>query len=166
MNKTVVKGLVGNTKTEASMKLVPLHPYQIEDLNAWRAVAPYPDDDDWVFACHRANGRKPYWPDMILARRIRPLAKNLGINKRTGWHTFRRTFSSMRIENKEDVKVAQELMRHANPNTTLRLYAQARPDHLRSAQRRVVEMVRQTPLPGSQEEQKALLCVNVHEEER
>ena len=94
VNKSVVKGHVGETKTEASKKLVPLHAYQLEDLRAWREVAPYPDDGNWVFASHRTSGRKPYWPDAILDKQIRPLARKLGINKRVGWHTFRRTFSS------------------------------------------------------------------------
>jgi hypothetical protein len=34
--------------------------------------------------------------------------------------------------NGEDVKVTQELMRHANPNTTLALYSQAIPEHVRN----------------------------------
>ena len=28
-----------------------------KNLKAWRAVAPYPDDDAWVFASHRAKGQ-------------------------------------------------------------------------------------------------------------
>jgi hypothetical protein len=44
--------------------------------------------------------------------------------------------------NGEDVKVTQELMRHANPNTTLALYAQAIPENVRRAQGKVMEMVR------------------------
>lgn len=38
---------------------------------------------------------------------IRPAAKKLGINKRIGWHTFRRTYSSILQDNREDVKVVQ-----------------------------------------------------------
>jgi hypothetical protein len=33
--------------------------YQLEDLKAWRELAPYPDDDAWVFASDRKKGRKP-----------------------------------------------------------------------------------------------------------
>jgi hypothetical protein len=47
----------------------------------------------------------------------------------------------------EDVKVVQELMRHANPNTTMALYAQAFSEGARQAQGKVVEMVRRAPLP-------------------
>lgn len=73
------------------------------------------------------------WPDAILSHHVRPLAKKLGINKRTGLHTFRRPFSSLLTQNREDVKVVQELMRHANPQTILRLYSQANAENLRGA---------------------------------
>lgn len=83
---------------------------------------------------------------MILKRHIRPLAEKPGIKKRIGWHTFRRTFSTLLTGNGEDVKVTQERMRHANPNTTLALYAQAIDENVRKAQGKVVEMVRKAPL--------------------
>ena len=146
-SESVVKGHVGDVKTEISKKLVPLHPYQLDDLKAWREVAPYPDDEDWVFASHRTHGLKPYWPHMILRHHIRPLAKKLGINKRIGWHTFRRTYASLLKANGEELKVVQELCRHANPNITLALYAQALSEDARQAQGKIVETVRNAPLP-------------------
>lgn len=154
VNKSVVKGHVGATKNEVSKKLVPLHEHQIEDLKAWRAVAPYPGADAWVFASDhpRVRGQKPFWPDAILKHHIRPLAKKLGITKRIGWHTFRRTFSSLLTQNGENVSVVQELMRHSNPQTTLRLYSQANAEHLRGAQGRVMDLVR-AAVPMANEEQ-------------
>src|SRR5512146_1087496 len=71
----------------------------------------YPGENDWVFASHRRRGRLPYWPDMILKRHIRPLAGRLGIRKRIGWHTFRRSFATLLKANGEDVKTTQELLR-------------------------------------------------------
>ncbi len=147
VTKAIVKGHVGEVKTEISKKLVPLHAYQLADLNAWREVAPYPGDDQWVFASHRKKGRKPYWPHMILSRHIQPLAKKLGIDKRIGWHTFRRTFASLLKANGEDVKVVQEACRHANPGTTLGLYAQAFSDDVRQAQSKIMELVRNASMP-------------------
>jgi integrase len=88
----IVKGKVGKLKTEVSKKLVPLHPHQIESLKAWRAISPYPEDHDWVFASHQLRGRKPLWPDVMLQRHIQPLAKKLEITKEIGWHTFREHF--------------------------------------------------------------------------
>jgi integrase len=164
--RTVVRGRIGETKTEVSKKLVPLHSYQLEDLKAWRAVASYPDDADWVFASHRAQGKKPYWPDMLRKRHRQPLAAKLGINKRIGWHTFRRTYASLLKANGEDMKVVQELMRHSNITTTMNLYAQAFSDDAREAQTKIMELVRTAPIPqrlGVQEQPFRLLCSNVHE---
>jgi hypothetical protein len=41
------------------------------------------------------GGKQPYSPDAILKRRIRPAATRAKIAKRIGWHTFRRTFSTL-----------------------------------------------------------------------
>jgi len=147
VNKSVVKGRVGETKTEISKKFVPLHPAQIEALRAWREVAPYPEDDAWLFASHRTHGHKPYYPDMMLKRHIRCTAKKLGIEKHIGWHTFRRTYSSLLVANKENVKVVQELLRHATSSMAIGLYAQTFSENARQVQSKIVDMVRNAPLP-------------------
>jgi integrase len=162
VTKAIVKGHLGEVKTEVSRKLVPLHPYQIEALKEWRAVAPYPDGSDWVFGSHRAKGKKPYWPDMILKRHIQPLAKKLGIKKRIGWHTFRRTYASLLSHNHEDVKVVQELLRHANVTTTMNLYAQAFSERARQAQSNVIEMVKKSPVKPIPQPEKAEVALVVH----
>ncbi len=147
VTKGIVKGHLGKVKTEISKKLVPLHPYQLEDLAAWRAASAYGADNDWVFASHRSRGKKPYWPHMVLRRHVQPLARKLGITKTIGWHTFRRSFASLLKANGEDIKVVQELCRHANPGTTMGLYAQAFTADARRAQGKVVEMVRRAVRP-------------------
>lgn len=155
VTKGIVKGHVGEVKTEVSKKMVPLHEYQLEDLTAWRAVSSYPDDDDWIFASHRLRGTRPYWPHMILRRHVQPQAKKLGISKTIGWHTFRRTFASLLKANGEDVKVVQELCRHANSNTTMSLYAQAFTEDARRAQNKVVVMVRNAAIPAKEQPERA-----------
>jgi integrase len=47
----------------------------------------------------------------------------------------------MLIANGENVKVVQELMRHANSRTTLEVYSQVRIREKREAQQRLVEMI-------------------------
>ncbi|HEY3627870.1 MAG TPA: tyrosine-type recombinase/integrase [Terracidiphilus sp.] len=47
------------------------------------------------------------------------------ISKRVGWHTFRRSFATLLYSSEQDVKTAQELMRHSSPVMTLGVYAQA-----------------------------------------
>ena len=118
-------------------------------------MALYPDDSDWVFASHLNKGKKPYWPDMIRMRHILPLAKQLGINKRVGWHTFRRTYASLLKANGEDRKVVQELLRHSNISTTMNLYTQAFSENAREAQRNVIDIVRNTPMEALPAEEAA-----------
>jgi integrase len=58
-----------------------------------------------------------------------------------GWHTFRHTYSSMLRHLGVDVKVQQELLRHADIRTTMNTYTQAMPTALREANSRVARMV-------------------------
>jgi len=88
-----------------------------------------------------AKGQYPYRPDTLLAKHIRPAAGRAKIKKHIGWHTFRRTYSTLLIDNGENVKVTQELMRHATTRCTLDVYSQARMDTKREAQQRVVKMI-------------------------
>jgi site-specific recombinase XerD len=77
----------------------------------------------------------------LLQKIIRPAALRAGITKKIGWHTFRHTFSTILIANGENVKVVQELMRHASTRCTLEVYSQARILAKRQAQQRVVQMI-------------------------
>ena len=56
---------------------------------------------------------------------IQPAAKKLGITKRIGWRTFRRTYTTLLHSNREDVKVVHELLRHGSSRITMDVYAQA-----------------------------------------
>ena len=61
--------------------------------------------------------------------------------KRVGLRTFRHTYTTLLTQNNEDVKVVQELLRHANSRITLDLYAQAGMQEKRQAQSKLVERV-------------------------
>ena len=71
---------------------------------------------------------------MVLRRHIRPALARLGITKRIGWHSFRHGFSNLLRENRVDIKVAQELLRHANSRITLDIYQRTVTDERRAAQ--------------------------------
>jgi integrase len=132
---------VGDCKTEASRKPVPLDDRVAADLWLWKETSRYRQPDDWIFASPRSQGKHPFWPDALLQKIIRPAALRAGINKKIGWHTFRHTFSTLLIGNGENVKVVQELMRHASSRCTLEVYSQARLIAKRHAQQRVVQMI-------------------------
>ena len=107
----------------------------------------YAAPDDWVFASPRVKGKSSRRPDVVLTKILQPAAVRAGIKKRIGWHTFRHTYSTTLIANGENVKVVQELMRHATSRCTLDVYTQARISAKRDAQQRVVQMI----LSGEQE---------------
>jgi integrase len=92
VTRSIYRSVVGKCKTEASRKPVPLDPWVAEELLIWRMSAPYNQPDDWIFGSPRTKGKRPYQPDMILQRGIRPAAVEAGITKHLGWHTFRHTF--------------------------------------------------------------------------
>lgn len=141
VTRSIWHQVVGNCKTEASAKPVPMDSYMAEDLLRWRRQSDYASDDDFVFASETMKGKQPYWPDNLMKRHIRPVARANGINKNIGWHTFRHSFGTLLKANGEDVKTVQELLRHANSRITLDVYTQALSTNKRAAQSKVVKMM-------------------------
>jgi integrase len=141
VQRSIYGNVVGNCKTEASKKPVPMDPILVAELLAWKRDSTYSQSDDWVFASPRAKGKHPYWPASILSSVIRPALARSGIQKRVGWHTFRHSFSTILIGNGENVKVVQEPMRHSNCRCTLGIYSQTRIQAKRDAQHRVIQMI-------------------------
>ena len=134
LRRGVVRKHHTKLKTEGSRKGVPI-PQDLADVLAeWRGQSLYPTDDDWVFASPEKAGKTPLWLDMMLEDHIRPAALAAGVTKHFAWHTFRRSLASLLADKGEDVKVVQELLRHAHASTTQDLYQQAGADAKRAAQ--------------------------------
>jgi integrase len=140
LNRGVVQ-VIGDLKTEASRKPLPLDPDLAQSLLAWRRMSPFNRGDDWIFASPEMRGKQPYGPENILRRHIRPAAEQCGIKKPIGWHTFRHSYATHLKANGEDVKVVQESLRHANSRITLDTYTQALTPAKREAQTKVVKMI-------------------------
>jgi len=119
VTRAIVQQVVGNCKTEASQKPVPLHDYLINALRGWHRRTPFRTPESWVFASPKKRGKTPYWGQQLLRHHIRPAAQRLGITKRIGWHTFRRTYSTLLHATGAELKVMQELMRHSTIRVTL-----------------------------------------------
>ncbi len=141
VTRAIYRQVVGRCKTENSQKPMPLDNCALQDLLAWWQLTPFKGSDDWVFASARRAGRQPCWPDSLLQKRVRPAAHKAGIKVTIGWHTFRRSFSSWLKANGADLKVVQELMRHANLRTTMELYTQAPMGAKREAQKKIAEQI-------------------------
>ncbi len=141
VTRSIWHQVVGDCKTEASAKPVPLDTYMAEDLQRWRRQSDLAALDDYIFASETMRGAQPFWPDNLMKRHIRPVARANGIHKQIGWHTFRHTYGTLLKANGEDVKTVQELLRHANSRITLEVYTQAVNSHKRAAQSKVVRMM-------------------------
>ena len=139
--RSVYQGSVGQCKTEASRQPVPITERMAADLWIWKETTQYSRSRDWIFASRKDAGRHPMWPGIVLQKIIRPAASRAGISKRFGWHTFRHTYSTLLIANGENVKVVQELMRHASSHFTLQIYSQAQNRTKRAAQARLAEQL-------------------------
>jgi len=94
-----------------------------------------------VFASPQKAGELPLRSTAMLETRIKPAARKANLGDRIGWHTFRHTYSSTLRLLGVDLKVQQELLRHADIRTTMNLYTQAVSEQKRAAHSKVVRMV-------------------------
>jgi integrase len=129
----IVRQHIGNMKSEASRKPVPLDAGLGDVLTRWREHCPYNENADYIFGSPDMHGEQPYWPNSAVEDHIRPAAKRAEIQKRLGWHTLRHTFGTLEKSQGADVATTQALLRHANVSITMDRYVQA--GHRRSGKR-------------------------------
>ena len=142
VTRSCVRGRFGKVKTVASGKPVPLHKLVYDMLLSWRLVTAYGGEADFLFPSERLNGKKPLTPDMVLRKIIRPALVRASVQgKVIGWHSFRHSLATNLRSLGVDVKVAQELLRHANSRITMDLYTQAVSADKRMASGRQAEML-------------------------
>ena len=146
VRRACVNGQMGETKTRASTRPLPLDPSVAATLEEWKAVAEYSSPTDFLFPSLRNNGTAPIWPDTLLRKVIRPAAIRAGITEKViGWHTFRHSLGTNLRSLGVDIKTAQELLRHANCRITLDLYSQAVSSEKREAMAKVAAMLLSSP---------------------
>jgi integrase len=141
--RSIVAQQVGDVKTEASRKSIPLDEDLLDELLLWRSDTPYAADDDYVFASARMKGKQPYWMSRIMQHEIKPIALKLEIPLK-GWHTLRHSYTTLLRQNHNDPKVVQDLLRHATYSITANIYDAAVSDEKRGAHRGVLRMVTRT----------------------
>jgi site-specific recombinase XerD len=80
------------------------------------------------------------WLDNVLERYIRPAALASGITKTIGWHTYRRSISSVLADVGTPQKIVSDLLRHAQISTTADLYEQSSAQARRAAQEHMKDL--------------------------
>jgi len=145
VTRSIFNQVVGPCKTEASQKPLPLDASLIKALQTWRQQAKWCKPEDWVFASRVKKGRNPYRAEISMREYILPAARRVGINKRIGWHTFRHTFCTLLKAVGADIKVMQELLRHASSRVTMDTYTQAVTAAKRQARSAVISLFQKGP---------------------
>jgi integrase len=95
-------------------------------------------ESQWVFPSKRTG--RPSHPWSAQRRWLLRAGEKVGAG-RLGWHAFRHTYSSLLNEHGTDVKVQQELLRHADIRTTMNIYTRAVPERLRTANSKLVRLL-------------------------
>ena len=67
VTRSIWHQVVGDCKTEASAKPVPLDTYMAEDLQRWRRQSDFAEVDDYMFASENMRGAQPFWPDNLMS---------------------------------------------------------------------------------------------------
>jgi integrase len=130
------------TKTEASAKLLPMHPSLKHALLDWKSQSLYNQPEHFVFPSERLKGNKPLDLASVLKKKVQPAFKRSGIAG-VGWHTFRHTVGTMLAEMGEHQLTIRDYLRHSNLHVTNK-YLQATSKTKRLAQDRLVDAI----LPG------------------
>src|SRR5258708_30901788 len=84
VQRSIYLGKVGNCKTEASRKPVPLDERIAADIWLWKEASKYRQADDWIFASPHTDARRPFWPDAVLQKSSDLLRCGLESAKRWG----------------------------------------------------------------------------------
>src|SRR5260370_15282481 len=93
--RSIVMQHVGDCKTEASRKPVPLDLRLSKVLWNCRLQSPYPIDEDWVFASPHSKGKLPDGPGALTKAHLEPAAKEIRLVRHFGWPTFRHTYTTL-----------------------------------------------------------------------
>jgi len=132
---------VGKVKTKKSAATLPLDLDMATILLEYRrCLEKEPKPTDWLFPSPVRIGM-PLSPTHVQSKYIEPIAKRVTGEDGIGWHNFRHSYSTLLRELGADIKVQQELLRHADVRTTLNLYTQGSTAQKRKANSKVVSIL-------------------------
>ncbi|MGA8186604.1 MAG: tyrosine-type recombinase/integrase, partial [Candidatus Sulfotelmatobacter sp.] len=139
VRRTWLQNRIGEPKSKASAAPVPMHSLLADFMRGWMQQTVYGQPTDWVFASQRLKGKKPRVGNMLVEDHLRPAAVRAGIlakddPRRFGFHNLRHSLASFLVRSKTDVKVVQNILRHADVKTTLGIYTHSMAEDRLAAQ--------------------------------
>jgi integrase len=140
IERSVVEGHIADVKTQSSRKRLPLDEGVISAVQAWRLMAPYRSDGDYVFASPTKLGKKPLRGYQVQTDVLSPTAVRLGLGP-VGWHSLRHSYRTWLDETGAPVSVQKELMRHSTIAMTMDGYGRGVPSANRAANAKIVAML-------------------------
>jgi integrase len=136
VERAVVNGRIGRTKTETSREDAPVH----GDLAAaLLALQPKPEKRTGLAFPSPLTGGC-YHAGMLQKLHLEPAGERNGISG-LGWHAFRHSHRGYLDETVASPGVQKSLMRHANISTTMNTYGRTSMKAKQEANRKLVEMI-------------------------
>ncbi len=119
------RGEAGATKTETSVRTVPLPAYLVPELKRWRLACPL-SSGGYVFPgeADASGARGPIVADVLLRNVLRRALRRAGLPE-LRFHDLRHMAASLMSEAGVPIKRAQEILGHASERTTLAIYTHA-----------------------------------------
>jgi len=137
VQRGLVEGVLDEPKSELSEGTLPIAAELAEVLWRWKGQARFNASEDFVFANEIGAA---YSPSHLQQNRLRPAGKEIGFQDSLGWHTFRHTYRTFLDQTRAPMSAQQELMRHADIQTTFE-YGEALTPSKRKANSKVVRMI-------------------------
>ena len=113
-------GVVGETKSKAGMRIIPLLPQLLANLQ------PLGD-----YGCILDNGGEPY-SEQMFRRAWQRIGKAIDLHGATP-HVFRHSYATMANNAGMEIKSLQSVLGHANIATTMEVYAHSQTKQIQSA---------------------------------
>ena len=139
VERGIVTGQVGETKTEGSRRALTLAPEILAVLKTWKISTQFGGVDDWVFASPSQLGRLP-WSYPWTWKMFQDAAVAAGLET-FGTHTLRHSYRSWLDAVGTTIAVQQKLMRHADIRTTTNVYGTVVTDEMATASGKVARLV-------------------------
>jgi integrase len=138
IERAIVHQRVDDVKTVNSQKTISADSEILEALKAWKQIAEFSSDEDWIFASPAQLGRLPVSYPWVWQMFQKAGAKS-GIGK-LGTHSLRHSYRSWLDAVGTAIAVQQKLMRHSDIRTTLNIYGDVVTNEMAQANSKIAEL--------------------------